>query len=64
MDNYVPVQGVAQYLGVSRNTVHVLVKRGILPCGVKLGRSRRWKLSDIERAVEGIGQVQGERLGA
>ena len=34
--------------GVTTATIHNLLKRGAIPCGFRVGRSRRWKLSELE----------------
>jgi predicted DNA-binding transcriptional regulator AlpA len=39
---------VAAKLRISRQQVHRLISRGLLPQGLKLGRSRRWLASELE----------------
>lgn len=46
---YVNDFALAQYLGISRNTVHSFAKRGILPQGIRLGHSRRWSISEVKQ---------------
>ena len=52
LDTYVTVSEVAQFLHVSRVTVYNLVRKGLLPSGLKIGNNRRWKLSEIKEALE------------
>ena len=49
--SYITASEVAQILQVTRSTVYNLVRKGILPAGIKLGHSRRWKLSEVKAAL-------------
>ena len=51
LDRYVSPKELARALGLSRETLYGLMRRGILPEGAKLGRSRRWRVSDIQAAL-------------
>lgn len=44
----------AELLDVSTRQWHRLVKRGLLPQPIRLGRNTRWKLAEVERALETI----------
>lgn len=43
----------AARLSVSRTTFYKLVAEGVLPPPYKLGRSARWNVEDVDRAVLG-----------
>ena len=49
--SYITASEVAQILQVTRSTVYNLVRKGILPRGLKIGQSRRWKLSEVKEAL-------------
>jgi predicted DNA-binding transcriptional regulator AlpA len=42
---------VAALLGLGRTTVWLYVSKGILPEPIKLGRSARWRRSEIEAVI-------------
>ena len=44
----------AELLDVSERQWHRLVQRGLLPRPIKLGRNTRWKLAEVEAALEAI----------
>jgi len=48
----VGIKAVAELLGVCTRTVRRLCESGEFPQPVRLGRSLRWPLSDIERLIE------------
>lgn len=50
-DTLVKVPQAAEWLGVSRSTVYMLMERGKLPY-VLIGRCRRLRVSDLIRLVE------------
>jgi excisionase family DNA binding protein len=49
---------LAQMLGCSVRTVIRLAARGMLPPGLKLGRLRRWNVTDVEAYVAAGSIVQ------
>ena len=51
LDRFLKPVELAKALGVSRCTVYALVRKGVLPQGVRLGRSRRWRVADIQDAL-------------
>ena len=53
-------QEVAEYFGVTRQTVYNWIKSGLLPEPIKLGRLSRWRLVDIEQRLE---KLKGEQNG-
>lgn len=44
----------AELLDVSERQWHRLVERGLLPRPIKLGRNTRWRLAEVEAALEAI----------
>lgn len=47
---YFSVMDLAKRYGICRVSVYDRVKSGLLPRGVKIGRSRRWSIEEIENA--------------
>lgn len=47
LDRLLDVKTVAQRLGIGRRTVWTLAGAGQLPAPLKLGRSVRWRESDV-----------------
>lgn len=54
LETYLTANELASSLRMSRRHVYSLVKRGILPKGVRLGHSRRWSVNDIQTALESM----------
>lgn len=52
LDSYVDAATLARTLGVSRSGLYQLRKKGIMPCGVQLGRSRRWSVAEIQNWLQ------------
>lgn len=46
---------VAEYLGVSPQSVYNWSKSGKLPAPIKIGRLARWRKSDIDNFIESNG---------
>lgn len=44
----------AELLDVSERQWHRLVARGLLPRPIKLGRNTRWRLAEVEAALDAI----------
>lgn len=44
----------AELLDVSERQWHRLVQRGLLPKPIRLGRNTRWKLAEVETALEAL----------
>ena len=53
LDRYITANELAEMLRVTRGAVYSFVRRGILPPGIKLGNSRRWSLSEINKTLKG-----------
>ncbi len=47
MEQYISSKQIQRALGLSRTGIHLLLKRGDMPAGIRVGRSRRWKESEI-----------------
>lgn len=45
-------QQVCEYLGVCRQTLYQMRKRGEFPAPVKVGAQLRWRVSDLEAWTE------------
>lgn len=55
LDSYVGVRELGKALGLSRNGVLSLCRKGVLPEGRKLGHSRRWRVADVNEALASVG---------
>lgn len=61
LGEYVTANELAQSLKVSRSCVYSLIRRGILPSGLKLGHVRRWPLHVVQQALGAMkGALQNE----
>lgn len=45
---FISSKEIARILGISKSGVFNLLKRGEFPVGIKVGRNRRWRLSEVE----------------
>lgn len=52
MTEYVTAPELAKALRISRCGLYALVRRGELPSGFRLGRSRRWDMSQVKTFLE------------
>ncbi len=57
---YLSALELSQALSVSRSCILSLAQRGILPAGIKIGRSRRWRLDDVKRVLNQLNTEGGE----
>lgn len=46
-------EGIEPIIPCSKSTFWELVKKGVLPSPIKLGRASYWKHSDLQRIVSG-----------
>ena len=60
LDTYVDAATLARTLGVSRSGLYQLRKKGIMPCGIQLGRSRRWSVREVRTWLEQQASKKGE----
>ena len=51
-DSYIDIRALQAALGFSRAGIIGLCKKGQLPGGFKVGRSRRWAVSEIQAWLE------------
>jgi prophage regulatory protein len=54
--NFLTVKQVIARTGLSRSTIWRLVRKGDLPSPIKIGRSVRWRESDLDKWEEEIAQ--------
>ncbi len=52
--------GAGRYLACSRSTIYELIERGELR-GVKIGRARRFPLTELQALVERLREVEAGR---
>ena len=51
---FLTVKDLADRYSLNKCTIYSLLRAGKLPAGVKIGRSRRWKLCVIEAFEAGL----------
>jgi len=56
LDPLMSLDQVLPIVGVSKSKVYSLVQSGLFPEGVKVGRSRRWRQSEIADWLEFVGE--------
>lgn len=49
---YLSAKDLTKSLGICRSGLFSLIKRGLFPQGVKIGRVRRWRLSEVNEYLE------------
>ena len=54
LGQYLNASQLAQSLGLSRSAIYHLKREGKLPSGVKIGRSRRWSVKDIQATLQAM----------
>ncbi len=52
-DTYISASQLARMLNLSRGTVYVMRKKGILPEGRKIGGVRRWSMAELQNFLTG-----------
>ncbi len=52
-DKYVSASEIAQMLNLSRGSVYVMRKKGILPEGKRIGGVRRWSMAELQSFLKG-----------
>ena len=48
LGTYLTAAQITSAFGICRSGIFALMNRGEFPAGIKIGRSRRWALSDIQ----------------
>ena len=51
---YVTMNDLTAMLKISRTGILGLIKQGTFPQGIKLGKSRRWPLSEIQECLHSL----------
>ena len=51
MESYITAKQIAQALRLSKSGFYALYRSGRFPAGVKIGHSRRWRLSEVQEAL-------------
>ena len=52
LDRYVTASDLAKSLGIARSSLYSFIRQGLLPRGIRLGRSRRWRIADVRAWLE------------
>lgn len=62
MTEFLTAKDIAKRYQISLWTVYALVRNGKIPCGLRVGRSLRWPLEQIEEfEKQKLGFLRGER---
>lgn len=54
MENLIKIEEVLKIINVPKSSFYRYVKNGIMPKPLKIGRSARWKMSQIFEAIQKI----------
>lgn len=54
LGEYANATQLAECLGLSRSGLYALQRRGDFPAGIKLGRCRRWAVSEVREWLAGL----------
>ena len=57
---FLTVKDLAERYSMNKCTIYSLLRSGKLPAGVKIGRSRRWKLCVIEDFEASLQRREGD----
>ena len=57
---YLSATQITRAFGICRSGIFALMKKGLFPVGVKIGRCRRWSLSEVQEWLKH--QKEGEQL--
>ncbi len=49
MEKYVNARQIREALNISKTGLYLLLQRGEMPKGIRVGRSQRWKESEINQ---------------
>lgn len=52
MEKLLKIEEVLEFLNIPKTSFYRYVKNGIMPKPLKIGRSARWKMSQISVAIE------------
>ena len=59
LGTYLSASQITSAFGICRSGIFTLMSRGEFPAGVKIGRCRRWALSDVQAWLDGKKQEGG-----
>ena len=54
LEKFMSATELSKAFSISRSNIFKLARRGVLPRGILIGHSRRWAVSDIERALQAM----------
>ena len=54
MEQYISSKQIQSALGLSKTGIHLLLKRGDMPQGIRVGRVRRWRESEINQWLKDL----------
>ena len=49
---FIKASDLARYLNITVASVYNYARQGIIPSGVKIGKSRRWDLDEVKAFIE------------
>ena len=54
MEKYLKARQIQEALNISKASLYLLLKRGDMPKGIRVGRSQRWRESEINLWLKGL----------
>lgn len=57
MENLIKIEEVLKIVNIPKSSFYRYVKNGIMPKPLKIGRSARWKVSQISEAIQKIEKI-------
>ncbi len=57
-DRYLTLKDVAAMLKISKSTVYNWLSLGLLPPGIKIGRARRWSLTELQNFMKSANRME------
>ncbi len=61
---FISSKEIARILGISKSGVFQLTQRGEFPVGIRVGRNRRWRLSEVEDWIASQEAAMKEKVNA
>lgn len=62
LGTYLNAEQITKSFGICRTSIFALTKRGEFPKGIKIGRSRRWALSEVQAWLDSKKSEGGAHL--
>jgi prophage regulatory protein len=56
-EKFITLHDVVQIVGFKKSTIYKMIRKGFFPSPVKIGRSSRWKMSEIRQWMENVSSV-------